>query len=75
MVKICPEAFGESSSSLYQVSLAAESVSLLQLRVTELPSMISPGGFTDTDGSFRKSAGENINMCFLSSHVVLDSSV
>ena len=60
MVKICPDAFGESSFSLYQVYLAAGLASLLQVRVTELPSTISAEGLTDTEGSLGPSGGEHV---------------
>jgi len=37
---------------LYQVYLSAGLASLLQVRVTELPSSISAEGLTDTEGGF-----------------------
>ena len=46
--------------SLYQVYLAAGLASLLQVRVTELPSTISPEGLTDTEEVFGRSAGQDV---------------
>ena len=43
--------------SLYQVYLAAGLASLLQVRVTELPSIILAEVLTDTEGSFGASMG------------------
>ena len=47
---------------LNQVYLAAGLASLLQVRVTELPSLISPEGLRDTEGTFGASVRENMNM-------------
>lgn len=44
------------------MKVAAGLASLLQVRVTELPSAISAEGLTDTEGSLGASGGENINI-------------
>lgn len=47
---------------LYQVCLSATSAPLLlQVRVTVLPSMTSPGGVTDTEGKCGASGGRDMN--------------
>lgn len=48
---------------LYQVCLAATlaTLLLLQVRVTVLPSMTSPGGLTDTEGKCGASGGRDMN--------------
>ena len=45
-------------SLLYQVYLAAGLASLLQVRVTELPSFISPEGLTDKEVIFGAAGGD-----------------
>ena len=52
IVLFCPDSLTESSCFLNQVYSAAGLASLLQLRVTELPSSISPEGLTVTEGVF-----------------------
>lgn len=56
--------------SLYQEYLAAGLASLLQVRVTVLPTMKSVEGFTDTEGSLGASGGE-INKHYLKVRILL----